>query len=132
MPFFQVLAFSDSNLYSYHNSNTWSFLNYYFSPFLFMCRTALVQLTVHTSQSPLQKIGCTPPYRNRKGTLLQNVMCASDFDLNFTFISYGWEESASDAGVLRSALTKCFHVPPGKFYLVYGGYANTPSFIAPY
>ena len=73
-----------------------------------------------------------PPFRNRKGTLSQNVMFACDFDLKFTFISCGWEGSASDAGVLRSALTKGFHVPPGKFYLVDGGYANTPSFIAPY
>jgi hypothetical protein len=73
-----------------------------------------------------------PPYRNRKGTLSQNVMCACDFDLNFTFISCGWEGSASDAGVLRSARSKGFHVPVGKFYLVDGGYANTPSFVAPY
>ncbi|XP_062203769.1 uncharacterized protein LOC133905965 [Phragmites australis] len=73
-----------------------------------------------------------PPYRNRKGTLSQNVMLACDFDLNFTFISCGWEGFASDAGVLRSALSKGFHVPEGKFYLVDGGYANTPSFIAPY
>ncbi|KAK3136674.1 hypothetical protein QOZ80_5BG0440800 [Eleusine coracana subsp. coracana] len=29
------------------------------------------------------------PYRNRKGTLSQNVMLACDFDLNFTFISCG-------------------------------------------
>ncbi|XP_062213784.1 uncharacterized protein LOC133914780 [Phragmites australis] len=40
--------------------------------------------------------------------------------------------SASDAGVLRSAITKGFHVPEGKFYLVDGGYANTPSFLASY
>ena len=72
------------------------------------------------------------PFRNRKGTLSQNVMVAFDFDLNFTFISCGWEGSASDAGVLRSAISKGFHVPEGKFYLVDGGYANTPSFLAPY
>jgi hypothetical protein len=45
-----------------------------------------------------------PPYRNRKGTLSQNVMLACNFDLNFTFIPFGWEGSASDARVLRSAL----------------------------
>ncbi|XP_044357224.1 putative nuclease HARBI1 [Triticum aestivum] len=73
-----------------------------------------------------------PPFRNRKGTLSQNVMVACDFDLNFTFISCGWEGSASDAGVLRSAISKGFHVPNGKFYLVDGGYANTPYFLAPY
>ncbi|WVZ51504.1 hypothetical protein U9M48_002648, partial [Paspalum notatum var. saurae] len=73
-----------------------------------------------------------PPYRNRKGTLSHNVMVVCDFDLNFTFVSCGWEESTSDAGVLRSAISKGFSVPEGKFYLVDGGYANTPSFIAPY
>jgi hypothetical protein len=59
-------------------------------------------------------------------------MLACDFDLNFIFISCGWEGSALDAGVLRSAISKGFCVPEGKFYLVDGGYANTSSFIAPY
>jgi hypothetical protein len=72
------------------------------------------------------------PFRNRKGTLSQNVMVACDFDLNFTFISTGWEGSATDARVLRSAMSRGFLVPPGKFYLVDGGYANTLSFLAPY
>ena len=49
-----------------------------------------------------------PPYRNRKGTLSQNVMCSCDFDLKFTFISCGWEGSASDAGVLRSLVVRAF------------------------
>ena len=73
-----------------------------------------------------------PPYRNRKGTLSHNVMVACDFNLNFTFISCGWEGSVSDAGVLRSAISKGFQVPEGKFYLVDGGYANAPQFLAPY
>lgn len=73
-----------------------------------------------------------PPYRNRKGTLSQNVMLTCNFDLNFIFVSCGWEGSASDAGVLRSAVSKGFNVPEGKFYVVDGGYANTSSFIAPY
>lgn len=72
------------------------------------------------------------PYRNRKGTLSQNVMVACDFDLNFVYVSAGWEGSASDAGVLKSAIQSGFHVPPGKYYLVDGGYANTPQFLAPY
>jgi hypothetical protein len=59
-------------------------------------------------------------------------MLACDFDLNFTFISSGWEGSATDARVLRSALLRGFRVPEGKFFLVDGGYANTPAFIAPY
>ncbi len=59
-------------------------------------------------------------------------MLACDFDLNFTFISSGWEGSATDARVLRSALLRGFCVPEGKFFIVDGGYANTPSFLAPY
>jgi len=59
-------------------------------------------------------------------------MLACDFDLNFTFISSGWEGSATDARVPRSALLRGFRVPEGKFFLVDGGYANTPSFLAPY
>jgi hypothetical protein len=71
-------------------------------------------------------------FRNRKGTLSINVMVACDFDLNITFVSSGWEGSSTDSRVLRSAMSKGFQVPPGKFYLVDGGYANTPSFLAPY
>jgi len=44
------------------------------------------------------------PYRNRKGTLSQNVMVACDFDLSFTYASSGWEGSVSDVGVLNSAI----------------------------
>ena len=72
------------------------------------------------------------PWRNRKGTFSQNVMIACDFDLNVTVISCGWEGSATDARVLSSAMLKGFKVPEGKFYLVDGGYANTPNFLAPY
>uniref|UniRef100_A0A8I6XM33 DDE Tnp4 domain-containing protein n=1 Tax=Hordeum vulgare subsp. vulgare TaxID=112509 RepID=A0A8I6XM33_HORVV len=59
-------------------------------------------------------------------------MVACDFDLNFTFISCGWEGSATDARVLHSALNRGFKVPKGMFYLVDGGYANTTYFLAPY
>lgn len=45
------------------------------------------------------------PSRNRKGTLSINVMVACNFDLNVTFVSSGWEGSATDARVLRSAST---------------------------
>ncbi len=75
------------------------------------------------------------PFRNRKGTLSQNVMVVCDFDLNITYVSAGWEGSATDARVLRSAMNKPigkFEVPLGKFFLVDGGYANTASFLAPY
>jgi hypothetical protein len=44
-------------------------------------------------------------------------MLACDFILNFIFISCGWEGSASDAGVLRSAISKEFSVPKENFIL---------------
>jgi hypothetical protein len=42
------------------------------------------------------------------------------------------KSSATDYSVLRFAISKGFQVPPNKFYLVDGGYVNTPSFLAPY
>jgi len=72
------------------------------------------------------------PYRNRQESISQNVMLACDFDLNFVYVSCGREGSASDAAVLYSAIESGFQVPLGKYYLVDGGYANTPSFLAPY
>ncbi|XP_034584171.1 uncharacterized protein [Setaria viridis] len=72
------------------------------------------------------------PYRNRQESVSQNVMLACDFDLNFVHVSCGREGSASDAAVLYSAIESGFEVPIGKYYLVDGGYANTPSFLAPY
>ncbi|XP_062218658.1 protein ALP1-like [Phragmites australis] len=72
------------------------------------------------------------PYRNKEESLSQNMMLACDFDLNFVYVCCGREGSASDAAVLYSAMESGFQVPAGKYYLVDGGYANTPSFIAPY
>jgi hypothetical protein len=59
-------------------------------------------------------------------------MLACDFDLNFTFISCGWEGSATDARVLQSAMLGGFCVSEGKIFLVDAGYPNTPCFLAPY
>jgi hypothetical protein len=71
-------------------------------------------------------LGQQEPYRNRKQGLSQNMMVACDFDLKFVRVHTGWEGSASDARVLHDALNHGFSVPPGKFYLVDAGYANTP------
>ncbi|KAL6629371.1 hypothetical protein ACP70R_029136 [Stipagrostis hirtigluma subsp. patula] len=83
-----------------------------------------VPLTLSDSESA--------PYRNKEASLSQNVMLACDFDLNFVYVCCGREGSASDAAVLYSAMESGFQVPRGKYYLVDGGYANTPSFLAPY
>jgi hypothetical protein len=59
-------------------------------------------------------------------------MVACDFDLNITFFSTGGEGFATDSRVLKSAMSKSFQFPHNKFYLVDGGYTDTPSFLAPY
>jgi hypothetical protein len=43
------------------------------------------------------------PYRNRKGTLTQNVLVVCDFELQFRYVLAGWEGSAHDMRVLRDA-----------------------------
>jgi hypothetical protein len=99
-----------------------------FYPFFKNCLGAVDGTHIPISISPDKH----SPFLNRKETLSINVMVACDFDLSITFVSSGWEGSATDSRVLRSAMSKGFQVPPGKFYLVDGGYANTPSFLAPY
>lgn len=38
-----------------------------------------------------------PRYRNRKGTLSQNVLAVCNFDMQFVYTLAGWEGSAHDA-----------------------------------
>lgn len=71
-------------------------------------------------------------FRNRKQVYSQNVMAAVDFDGNFIAITAGWEGSAHDNFILRKALEDGFVVPPNKYFLVDGGYANTSQFVSPY
>ncbi|XP_049932343.1 uncharacterized protein LOC116249308 isoform X2 [Nymphaea colorata] len=77
-------------------------------------------------------VECQGPFRNRKGSLSQNVMAACSFDSRFMYVLAGWEGSATDADVLQAALQDGFHVPAGKYYLVDAEYKNTTSFLAPY
>ncbi|WVZ60460.1 hypothetical protein U9M48_010477 [Paspalum notatum var. saurae] len=75
-----------------------------------------------------------PAFIGRKHTTTQNVLAAVDFDLRFTYVLAGWEESAHDALILADALERedGLRVPPGKFYLVDAGYAIRPGFLPPY
>ncbi|XP_021825410.1 uncharacterized protein LOC110766394 [Prunus avium] len=45
-------------------------------------------------------------YRNRHGTISQNVLAACNFDLEFIYVLSGWEGSAHDSRVLNDALTR--------------------------
>ncbi|KAJ4764602.1 nuclease [Rhynchospora pubera] len=72
-------------------------------------------------------------FRNRKGEFTQNVLAAVDFDGKFLAVVAGWEGSAHDNTVLRSAVQeRLLRVPSGKYYLVDAGYANSSQFLAPY
>ncbi|KAJ1690085.1 hypothetical protein LUZ63_014240 [Rhynchospora breviuscula] len=87
----------------------------------------------HIPAFPNKKDPCKDRFINRKGDFTQNVMAAVDFDGNFLAIVAGWEGSTHDNMILRFALEEGFlFVPPGKYYLVDAGYANTPQFLAPY
>jgi DDE superfamily endonuclease len=59
-----------------------------------------------------------PRYRNRKGTLSQNILAVCNFDMVFVYILAGWEGSAHDSRVLGDAQTfKGFSTPVGKYWL---------------
>jgi hypothetical protein len=57
-----------------------------------------------------------PQYRNRKGTLSQNILAICNFDMQFVYILAGWEGSAHDAQVLSDAqVAHGFTTPKGKY-----------------
>jgi DDE superfamily endonuclease len=59
-----------------------------------------------------------PRYRNRKGTLSQNVLAVCNFDMRFVYVLAGWEGSAHDSRVLTDATaSKGFTTPAGKYWL---------------
>ena len=65
-------------------------------------------------------------YRNRKGTLSQNVLAVCNFEMQFVYILAGWEGSAHDVRVLQDAqISQGFITPKGKYWLGDAGYANS-------
>lgn len=108
IPYFEVLIISEENCHA-HIFKTNIMFNDCNS--LQKCVGAIdgTHVPVHV---PLATQG---PFRNRKGTLSQNVMAACGFDLNFQYVHPGWEGSATDARVLQSSLAHAepLHVPAG-------------------
>ncbi|CAH2060722.1 unnamed protein product, partial [Thlaspi arvense] len=45
-------------------------------------------------------------YHNRKGVILQNILAAYNFDLEFIYVISGREDSVHDSKVLQDALTR--------------------------
>ena len=74
-----------------------------------------------------------PRYRNRKGTLSQNVLAVCNFDMQFVYILAGWEGSAHDSRVLSDAqASQGFSTPKGKYWLGDVGYGNSKFVLSPY
>ena len=46
----------------------------------------------------------TITFRDKKSDITQNVMCACNFDMRFTYVHVGWEGSANDSKVMQDAL----------------------------
>ncbi|KAF3787492.1 putative nuclease [Nymphaea thermarum] len=106
-------------------------LNPRYNPYFQDCLGALdgthIPICVHTSEQPR--------FRNRKGTLSQNVLAVVGFDMRFHYVLAGWEGSATDSRVLYSALDNDVHpfvIPTGKYYLGDGGYLNIHGLLTPY
>ncbi|KAG8390625.1 hypothetical protein BUALT_Bualt01G0102900 [Buddleja alternifolia] len=119
--------------YFYNGPARRSFANMFKTPFR-TSRIVLVRLmTIVVGWCPTHNQGT---YQSRKAVISQNVMAACDFDLKFTFVLSGWEDSANDSRIFLDALRTPeynFPWPPlGKYYLVDSGYMNFPGFLAPY
>ena len=56
-------------------------------------------------------------YQGRKDYPTQNVLAACSFDLKFTYVLLGWKGTASDARLIKSALTRNdnLKISQGKF-----------------
>ncbi|CAN0915466.1 hypothetical protein LINGRAHAP2_LOCUS29146 [Linum grandiflorum] len=55
------------------------------------------------------------PFRGRKITTTQNVMCICSFDMRFTYVMAGWEGTTNDARVLSETASNPnnkFPMPP--------------------
>jgi hypothetical protein len=80
---------------------------------------------IHISVGRVKSKDARVPWRCSKGYNSQNVLAAVDFDMNFVYVLAGWEGSAYDSRVLRSAIAeKGFSAPPNKYYLADAGYSS--------
>ena len=72
------------------------------------------------------------PYRNRKGTISQNVLAGCSLDMYFFYVCPGWEGSANDARVLENAERHGFPRYENTSYLADAGYGLRPGILTPY
>ncbi|GAV60401.1 LOW QUALITY PROTEIN: DDE_4 domain-containing protein, partial [Cephalotus follicularis] len=91
-----------------------------------------IDKTYVSAWEPVKKTVC---FRGRKSIVTQNVMCTCNFNMEFTFVYYGWKGTANDSRVFRcmTRLDANFPWPsPSKYFLVDVGFFCTSGFIPPY
>ncbi|XP_027063232.1 uncharacterized protein [Coffea arabica] len=75
-------------------------------------------------------------YRNRHGSLSQNVLVVRDHNMRFTYVTVGWEGNTHDSRILQEIIQdpNCvFPWPPaGKYYAVDAAYQNITGLMAPF
>ncbi|CAK8568965.1 unnamed protein product [Lathyrus sativus] len=79
-------------------------------------------------------IELAPRYRGRKDYPTQNVLATYSLDLKFTYVLVGWEGTASDSRIVKSALARAhpLKVPQGKYYPGDAGFPLKACLITPY
>jgi len=73
-----------------------------------------------------------PRFRDRNGSITQNVLAVCSFDMRFTYVLAGWEGSAHDGRVLQNAYEKGFQRQGCRYYLGDAGYGLSPWVLTPY
>ncbi|GMP54854.1 hypothetical protein CsSME_00019885 [Camellia sinensis var. sinensis] len=65
-------------------------------------------------------------YRTQKGEIATNVLGVCSQDMNFIYVSLGWERLAADSRILRDAINQPngLRIPTGYYYLVDAKYTN--------
>ncbi|CAN0915464.1 hypothetical protein LINGRAHAP2_LOCUS29146 [Linum grandiflorum] len=82
-----------------------------FNPYFNDCIGAINGVHIDTVIPTAQQT----PFRGRKITTTQNVMCICSFDMRFTYVMAGWEGTTNDARVLSETASNPnnkFPMPP--------------------
>ena len=66
---------------------------------MFCCQQKCIGAIDGTHISAFVPIEKQVSYRGRKVVVTQNVLCACNFDMMFTFIYMGWEDTTNDSRV---------------------------------
>jgi hypothetical protein len=102
--------------------------NYRFFPYFKNCRGA-IDCSHFDAYVP---DGAVARYRDRKGSVSQNVLAVCDFSMKFTYVLSGWEGSAADSTVYNDALQKGLSLPPDKYFLADAGFPLCDTLLTPY